>query len=78
MQRNTITWRRILDGVGLMYCLPLAVVALFTGCQLRREIFLRGKTWKVADPCASTPPYPRAPIIGGTRPGWRAPGGCEA
>jgi len=49
MQRNTITRRRILDSVGLMYCLPLAVGALFAGCQLWREIFLRGKTWKVAD-----------------------------
>ena len=31
-----------------------------------------------ANPCAGTPPYPRAPIMVGTRPGWRAPGGCEA
>ena len=34
---------------GLTYCLPLAVGALFAGRQLWREIFLRGKTWKVAD-----------------------------
>ena len=34
---------------GLMYCLPLAVGALFVGWQLWREIFLRGNTWKVAD-----------------------------
>jgi hypothetical protein len=40
----------------------------------RRPKWLR----RGANPCAGTPPYPRAPIMVGTRPGWRAPGGCEA